>query len=232
MLNIADNNPEHRNIYFEDKMIAEMVSTVSAAAYVAGVSERDVNRVFDENLLPSALISAFRSLTPLGCVLASFYFREASTLTAELRKSVVSLIGNRHSTLRTWAALARPASTNWDVEVGAVLIRLSSYAQEARGRGESLAKAEALVETDADVLDGQPVFKGTRVPVRTIAAWISDGIDHQLIQRSYPNVTDEMVSAASVWSKAHPKRGRPRKFNEINPDWTVKSVSTRKPGDS
>lgn len=213
-------------------MIAELMPTVSATAYVAGVSERDVNRIFDEKLLPSTVISASRSLTPLGCVLASFYFQEASTLTAEVRKSVVSLLSNRNSKLRTWASLAPRVSSDWDVELGTILIHLSSYAQEAHCRGESLAKAEALVESDQEIFDGQPIFKGTRVPVRTVAAWMAEGIDRELIRRSYPNVTDEMVSAAPVWTKAHPQRGRPRKFNEINPDWTVKSVSTRKLGES
>jgi len=211
-------------------MIAEMTPTVSAAAYVAGVTERDVNRIFDENLLPAAVMSASRSLTPLGCVLASFYFREAATLTAEVRKSVVSLLSSRNAALRTWAALAPRAPSDWDVELGTILIHLATYAQEARSRGESLAKAESLVESDQDIFDGEPVFKATRVPVRTIASWIAGGIDRERIRSAYPNVTDEMVSAAPVWTKAHPQRGRPRKFNEINPDWTVKSVSTRKLG--
>ena len=213
-------------------MIAEMTPTVSAAAYVAGVSERDVNRIFDEDLLPAAVISASRSLTPLGCVLASFYFREASTLSAEVRKSVVSLLSSRDSKLLTWAALAPLVPSDWDVELGTILIHLATYAQEALSRGESLVRAEALVVSDPEIFDGQHVFKGTRVPVRTIAAWIADGVDRERIRSAYPNVTDEMVSAAPVWSKAHPQRGRPRKFDQINPGWTVKSVSTRKLGNS
>lgn len=211
-------------------MIAEMTPSVSAAAYVAGVSERDVNRIFDENLLPASVLSASRSLTPLGCVLASFYFREASTLTAELRKSVVSLIGRRNSNLQTWEALEPQAPSDWDVELGTILIHLSTYAQEARGRGESLSKAQALVVSDPEIFDGEPVFKGTRVPVRTVAAWIAAGVDRERLRSSYPSVTDEMVCAAPIWTKAHPQKGRPRKFNEINPDWTVKSSTTRKLG--
>jgi len=214
-------------------MIAEMTPTVSAAAYVAGVTERDVNRIFDENLLPATVISASRSLTPLGCVLASFYFREASTLTAEVRRSVVSLLSGRSSSsLRTWDALAQKVPSDWDVELGTVLIHLATYVQEARNRGESLAKAETLVEVDPALFDGEPVFKGTRVPVRTVAAMITEGVDRERIRSMYPNVTDEMVSSAPVWTKAHPQRGRPRKFNEINPGWNVKSVSKRKLGEA
>lgn len=211
-------------------MIAEMAPTVSAAAYVAGVSERDVNRIFDEKLLPAVVMSEPRSLTPLGCVMASFYFGEALTLSADVRKSVVSLLGRRSSKLLTWAALAPQVPSDWDVELGTILIHLAAYAEEARSRGESLAKAESLVESDKDIFDGEPVFKGTRVPVRTIAAWIADGVDRERIRSSYPSVTDEMVSAAPVWTKAHPQRGRPRKFNEINPDWKVKSETKRKLG--
>jgi uncharacterized protein (DUF433 family) len=109
--------------------------------------------------------------------------------------------------------------------MGTVLIQLAIYANEARSRGESLAKAEALIERDPDLFDGEPVFKGTRVPVRTITAWLAEGIDRERIRAAYPVVTDDMVLAAPVWAKAHPQRGRPRKFNEINPGWKLKSES-------
>ncbi len=206
-------------------------ATISVAAFVAGVSERDVNRIFDEGLLPAKLTGASRSLTPLGCVLAGFYFKEAPSLSADLRKRVVSLLCQREKTLRTWAAFAPKRPSEWDVEMGTLSIHLAQYVQEARSRQESLAKAEGLVVSDPNIFDGEPVFKGTRVPVRTIAAWVAEGIDRERIREAYPHISDEMVAAAPVWAKTHPSRGRPRKFEKINPGWKLKSSSTRKLGE-
>jgi len=204
---------------------------VSVAAFVAGVSERDVNRIFDEGLLPAELTAASRSLTPLGCVLAGFYFREANSLSADLRKKVVAMFSRRERTLRSWAEFKALSRSSWDVELGTVSIHLASYAQEASSRLASVEKAEALVESAPQLFDGEPVFKGTRVPVRTIAAWVDAGVDRERIREAYPHIDDEMVAAAPVWAKTHPSRGRPRKFAEINPSWTLKSTSTRKLGE-
>ena len=212
-------------------VMATEQASVSAAAFVAGVSERDVHRIFDENLLPAELTAESRSLTPLGCVLASFYFREAPSLSADVRKRVVSLLSRQEWKLRTWAAFVPKPSSEWDVELGTLSIHLAQYVLEARSRQESLAKAESLVVIDPDIFDGEPVFKGTRVPVRTIAAWVTKGLDRERIREAYPHVTDEMIAAAPVWAKTHPSRGRPRKFAEINPGWTLKSSSTRKLGE-
>jgi uncharacterized protein (DUF433 family) len=204
---------------------------VSVAAFVAGVSEREVNRIFDESLFPDELIAASRSLTPLGCILASFYFREAASLSAELRKRVVSLLGRPERARRTWAGLAGQADLSWDVELGTLSIHLAQYVEEARSRQKSLFHAEQLVERDPDIFDGEPVFKGTRVPVRTVAAWVEDGVDRERIRVSFPHLTDEMVAAAPVWARTHPMRGRPRSFGEINPDWKLQSSTRRKLGE-
>jgi uncharacterized protein (DUF433 family) len=210
--------------------MGQLMTNVSTAAYVAGVSERDVNRIFDEALLPSEVIRSSRTLTPLGCVLASFYFREAPNLTADFRKSVVILLCKRGDAMRGWDALNTPSSSDWDIELGTLLIHIGQHVQETHSRMLSLSKAESLVESNPSIFDGEPIFKGTRVPVRTIAAWIGEGADRERIRDAYPHVTDEMVSAAPVWVKTHPAKGRPRKFGEINPDWKVKSSSSRKLG--
>jgi uncharacterized protein (DUF433 family) len=83
-----------------------------------------------------------------------------------------------------------------------------------------IAAAEALVSKD-ELFDGEPVFLGTRVPVRTIAAFLDSGESPAAIKRSFPAVTDEMIHAAPLWAKVHPLEGRLRRFGEINPHWTI-----------
>jgi uncharacterized protein (DUF433 family) len=211
-------------------MATELMMNLSATAYVVGVSERDANRIFDESLLPSAAIKPSRTLTPLGCVMASFYFHEAENLTADFRKKIVTLLSVRSESLPGGTTLNPRLASDWDIELGCFQIRLGQHAQHTSQRIDSLAKAASLIESDPLVFDGEPVFKGTRVSVRTIAAWVGEGIARERIREAYPHVTDEMLTSAPIWVKTHPARGRPRKFGDINPQWQVKSASTRKLG--
>ncbi|MBU6460472.1 MAG: DUF433 domain-containing protein [Proteobacteria bacterium] len=66
------------------------------------------------------------------------------------------------------------------------------------------------------------MFSGTRVPVRTVAAWIEHGIPDRQILESYPSLNEEMLGASTVWAKTNPRRGRPPRFAELNPTWDLK----------
>jgi uncharacterized protein (DUF433 family) len=107
----------------------------------------------------------------------------------------------------------------------AELVMRQSSATET-DQAEARAKAEALVSTDEAIMNGEPVFTGTRVPVRTIAAWLSSGESKRAIRKSFPTVTDEMIDAAPLWTKTHPQRGRPKSFGDLHSRW--KLVSSRR----
>jgi len=64
------------------------------------------------------------------------------------------------------------------------------------------------------VIGGEPVFKGTRVPVRMVAAMKKQGADAIEIVEGYPALTARMVDLAEIWVAAHPTSGRPRKLSE------------------
>ena len=60
-------------------------------------------------------------------------------------------------------------------------------------------------------MGGDPVFRGTRVPVHMIADLRSKGEPDEAILESYPRLTAEMVKLAPAYAAAYPLRGRPRK---------------------
>jgi uncharacterized protein (DUF433 family) len=74
----------------------------------------------------------------------------------------------------------------------------------------ALRRARSLVVTDAEILDGDPVFRGTRVPVHLISAMLEQGSTEADILKAYPRVTAEMVRFAPAYAQAYPVRGRPR----------------------
>jgi uncharacterized protein (DUF433 family) len=55
-------------------------------------------------------------------------------------------------------------------------------------------KPESLVTCDPKILDGTPVFKGTRVPVRTLFDYISDGLSLEYFLETFPSVNREQAT--------------------------------------
>jgi uncharacterized protein (DUF433 family) len=50
-----------------------------------------------------------------------------------------------------------------------------------------------LITVDPDVLGGTPVFKGTRVPVKTLFDYLEDNYSLDEFLECFPSVTREMV---------------------------------------
>ena len=47
--------------------------------------------------------------------------------------------------------------------------------------------AESLITSDPKILNGTPVFKGTRVPIRTLFDYLSDGLSLEYFLESFPS---------------------------------------------
>ena len=56
------------------------------------------------------------------------------------------------------------------------------------------------IESNADVMLGKPVIKGTRVTVALILKKLSEGASAEDIIQAYPNLTNESVSAALAYA--------------------------------
>jgi uncharacterized protein (DUF433 family) len=52
-----------------------------------------------------------------------------------------------------------------------------------------------LITIDAEVLGGQPVFKGTRVPVETLFDHLEAGVSLEEFLEDFPTVTKEQAIA-------------------------------------
>ncbi|MEY2496152.1 MAG: hypothetical protein QOJ45_2644 [Verrucomicrobiota bacterium] len=54
--------------------------------------------------------------------------------------------------------------------------------------------AESLITSDPKILDGTSVFKGTRVPVRTLFDYLSDGLSLEYFLETFPSVNREQAT--------------------------------------
>ena len=84
--------------------------------------------------------------------------------------------------------------------------------------------AMALIVEDASVQNGAATFRGTRILVHQIADLLAQGADPAELRTDYPRLTPDMLAAAPVYVRAHPRRGRPR-----TPAW--RRVAGAQPGE-
>jgi uncharacterized protein (DUF433 family) len=61
---------------------------------------------------------------------------------------------------------------------------------------------EDLITIDPDILGGTPVFKGTRVPVRTLFEYLEDNYSLEVFLECFPSVTREMACQVLERSEA------------------------------
>ena len=63
-------------------------------------------------------------------------------------------------------------------------------------------KLHEFIVRDPAVCGGQPVFRGTRVTLRTVLASLADGDTVEQIVASFPTLTCEQVRAAIAFAAA------------------------------
>jgi uncharacterized protein (DUF433 family) len=62
--------------------------------------------------------------------------------------------------------------------------------------------ATELITVDPDILGGTPVFKGTRVPVKTLFEYLEDNYSLEEFLECFPSVTREMARRVLERSEA------------------------------
>ena len=79
---------------------------------------------------------------------------------------------------------------------------------------ERLAEATAAqfaVVSDPEIRGGEPVVRGTRIPVHLLQDLVAQGATYDELLADYPSLDDQRLRLALVYAKNHPRAGRPRK---------------------
>lgn len=201
------------------------------AAYIAELSDRDMNRVFDEHLVPDVLVRADdgRRFARLASAFAHFYFVTDGIYAAPLRRRVVAELTERVVARRNRDHVLALQETlkhaDWMVNVQfGQIVDVSSFVENAMKRARTVDEAEAAIQVSDDVMGGLPVFAGTRVPIDMVTASLDKGISMERVVDSYPFVTPKLVEAAKVYQLVHPRRGRRRSLGDAHPDWKVRET--------
>jgi uncharacterized protein (DUF433 family) len=111
-------------------------------------------------------------------------------------------------------ALRAPRKKHIVMEKGKVIVRVDNSRHVVADGLRRLRQAEALVSVDPKTLGGDPCVKGTRIPVHTIA-----DLEHAAAPGSaklaYPKLSNAQIKLASLYARAHPRRGRPKRARDV-----------------
>ena len=204
-------------------MSTQLFIPTAEAAFIAGLTDRQMNRVVDERLVPEPLIEQrdnSRQFTLLGAAFAKFYFATEDLLIANARRQVLEELTARVVCLpkrNDVLTLLLIDAVSWKVEHKFIAVDVRPFIQDAFNRAREVAQAEALVTLDPQIMGGAPVFAGTRVPLDIVLGSLAKGIGMDRLTASFPFLTDAHVQAAKVYNEIHPRRGRPRRIADVNP---------------
>ncbi len=76
------------------------------------------------------------------------------------------------------------------------------------GADEYARLCERYVERNPAIMGGEPVVRGTRVPIRTVAGLIAQGESREIMREDYPQVPEEAYAVAVRWARENPRRSR------------------------
>lgn len=190
--------------------------TPAEAAAVSGLGLKAVNNVIDKHIVDVSRPTAqgarsrrYLTHSHLLCMRLEHFL--AGSLPVERRQS-----------------LFREVSTQPDmsmVRANSLLhVDVAEARREVDARIRDLEDAEAAIAVDPETLGGEPVFKGTRIPVYAVVAMLAAGVDRDELLSGYPRLDARKLDLAALWTAAHPRRGRPKRLA----DHGVKPISSKR----
>jgi len=175
--------------------------TPTEAAVLTRLSLKAVNNAIDKKTVLAIAGSragyATRLLDLRALMSLALERRLADRVVPELRRAV-------------FGALAGAPRNSVSIDGGFLKIDLREPRRDLANALRQLRRARQLVVSDAGIMGGDPVFRGTRVPVHLIAMLRDQGSSETELLEGYPRLTAEMIGLAGIYAAAYPLRGRPR----------------------
>lgn len=179
---------------------ASLLLTRREAAEISGVSLKAIDKAIEQGVLKPKR-SGGKPLLPAHEV----------GLLVLLRQVEVQLPLKIKKELRKWVSNVGPQAVGAELALSAALrVSMTEDVAQAIDLAEEYVRLrDRYVEQNPAVMGGEPVIRGTRVPVRTVAHLIEHGETREIMREDYPRVPEEAYEMAVIWAHATPRRGRP-----------------------
>lgn len=189
--------------------------TPAEAAWLTELSPKTVNATIDRGELgrwPRARVRA-RRLGPADVVYLVLRKELSDVLSATAKRELYDRLVEIMS--RPGVAIQSTKERHVDFEIelagGIIRVEMKRALRRLSKRWQALDCAADVVVSDPGVRGGEPVIRGTRIPVYLIADLMSQGADAREILEDYPSLNAKTLRSALAYAQTHPRRGRPRK---------------------
>lgn len=90
-------------------------------------------------------------------------------------------------------------------------IMLHELTQELERTMRMYVEGKRLIVRDPEILGGEPIYSGTRIPVRQIVELFRRGAPAEEVRADYPTLPSEAIEYARIKARIGEEPGRPRK---------------------
>lgn len=188
--------------------------TAAEVSWVTGLSVKAVNKAIEDAAVPVRVARVGR--------VRRRYVPYASLVCLQLHAEGLNRLPLRIRREVFRRVLKEPAQKQLRY-TEALIIDVDGVRSKMSGKLEEMERASGMIHSDAEIMAGTPVFRGTRIPVYLIADMIEQEASLKEVLEGYPSLTPEMVENARIFVATHPKRGRP----PVQP-WSAKKPVGRK----
>lgn len=179
--------------------MARTLITRREAAELSGITETTVKKAVDQRVIPARKrgsqsyieLDDVPVLTMLG-------------LLTEMRLRV-----EHKRQLRAWLRADEGPTLQL---TPALFVQRVDEVDAARQRAERYARLRAeWIVSDPAIKGGEPVVRGSRVSVHTLADRMAHGESAATLDEDFPHIPAEAREVAAAYARANPRRGRPPK---------------------
>src|SRR6266853_6449497 len=161
--------------------------TPAEASWVTGLSVKAVNKVIEDAAVP------FR--TTRGGGRRRRYLPYSSLVCLQLHAGGLNRLPLRVRKDVFRRVLRQPHQKQL-MYTEALIIDVDAARARMTNRLEELERATRMIESDPEIMQGTPVFCGTRIPVYLIAEMVERGVSPEEILDGYPSLTRDMIEHA------------------------------------
>lgn len=175
--------------------------TVAEAAFLSGLSPAAIHKAIDRGVIAAGRVRGDRRVLRRVGVTEVVFLHLVKHVCGTLKP------GSRRELYRL---LKDSPEVPARVSLGPVSVEVTAVRQEVSRRRRALRQAYRLIARDPGIRGGEPVVRGTRVPVYLLADLVKQGASPEELSEDYPSINREQLKAALAYAEAHPRRGRPR----------------------
>jgi uncharacterized protein (DUF433 family) len=173
------------------------------AALLAAVPLKTVDKAIEEKIVEAR--------RPGGT--ATFLDADDVMTLAVIGRAGLPLRSQAKRKIRRWLQETRPYASAKKPELqlsDLVVIRLDPAFRDAFKQLSNYQEGrERFIESSPEIMRGEPVIAGTRLPVRAIAERVKGGETVDDLIEDYPSTPRGAFEAALIYAQTHPRRGRP-----------------------